>query len=202
MIVAGLTGSIAMGKSTVAAMFAALGAPVFDADAAVRLFYAGRGKETVEAMFPGVLVNGSIDRDRLAQLVLTDPKALNRLEGLVHPAVADTEARFIERAAAEGRRLTIVDVPLLFETGGESGVDLVVVVSAPESVQRARALHRGGMSDAKLDAMLSRQMSDVEKRRRAHFVIDTAGSLEQTRMQVSQFMRAVAGLAGNRDRRA
>lgn len=202
MIVAGLTGSIAMGKSTVAAMFAALGAPVFDADAAVRLFYAGRGKETVEAMFPGVLVNGSIDRDRLAQLVLTDPKALNRLEGLVHPAVADAEARFIERAAAEGRRLTIVDVPLLFETGGESGVDLVVVVSAPESVQRARALQRDGMSDAKLDAMLSRQMSDVEKRRRAHFVIDTAGRLEQTRMQVSQFMRAVAGLAGNRDRRA
>ena len=202
MIVAGLTGSIAMGKSTVAAMFAALGAPVFDADAAVRLFYAGRGKETVEAMFPGVLVNGSIDRDRLAQLVLTDPTALKRLEGLVHPAVADAEARFIERAAAEGRRLTIVDVPLLFETGGESGVDLVVVVSAPESVQRARALQRDGMSDAKLDAMLSRQMSDVEKRRRAHFVIDTAGSLEQTRMQVSQFMRAVAGLAGNRDRRA
>ena len=202
MIVAGLTGSIAMGKSTVAAMFAALGAPVFDADAAVRLFYAGRGKETVEAMFPGVLVNGSIDRDRLAQLVLTDPKALNRLEGLVHPAVADEEERFIERAAAEGRRLTIVDVPLLFETGGESGVDLVVVVSAPESVQRARALQRDGMSDAKLDAMLSRQMSDVEKRRRAHFVIDTAGRLEQTRMQVSQFMRAVAGLAGNRDRRA
>jgi dephospho-CoA kinase len=202
MIVAGLTGSIAMGKSTVAAMFAAVGAPVFDADAAVRLFYAGRGKETVEAMFPGVLVNGSIDRDRLAQLVLTDPKALNRLEGLVHPAVADAEARFIERAAAEGRRLTIVDVPLLFETGGESRVDLVVVVSAPESIQRARALQRDGMSDAKLDAMLSRQMSDVEKRRRAHFVIDTAGRLEQTRMQVSQFMRAVAGLAGNRDRRA
>ena len=202
MIVAGLTGSIAMGKSTVAAMFAAVGAPVFDADAAVRLFYAGRGKETVEAMFPGVLVNGSIDRDRLAQLVLTDPKALNRLEGLVHPAVADAEARFIERAAADGRRLTIVDVPLLFETGGESRVDLVVVVSAPESIQRARALQRDGMSDAKLDAMLSRQMSDVEKRRRAHFVIDTAGRLEQTRMQVSQFMRAVAGLAGNRDRRA
>jgi dephospho-CoA kinase len=202
MIVAGLTGSIAMGKSTVAAMFAALGAPVFDADAAVRSFYAGKGRDPVEAMFPGVLVNGGIDRDRLAQLVLTDPTALKRLEGLVHPAVADAEARFIERAAAEGRRLTIVDVPLLFETGGESGVDLVVVVSAPERVQRARALHRHGMSDAKLDAMLSHQISDVEKRRRAHFVIDTSGSMEQTRMQVSQFMRAVAGLAGNRDRRA
>jgi dephospho-CoA kinase len=202
MIVVGLTGSIALGKSTVGAMFAALGALVFDADAAVRSFYAGDGKETVEAMFPGVLLNGRIDRNRLAQSVLADPSALQRLEGLVHPAVADAEARFIERGAAEGRQLTIVDVPLLFETGGESRVDLVVVVSAPESVQRARALHREGMSDAKLDAMLSRQISDVEKWRRAHFVVDTSGSLEQTRMQVSQFMRAIAGLAGNRDRRA
>ncbi len=202
MIVAGLTGSIAMGKSTVAAMFAALGAPVFDADAAVRVFYAGKGKETVEAMFPGVLANGSIDRERLARLVLADPAALKRLEGLVHPAVADEEARFIERASAGGQRLAIIDVPLLFETGGESRVDLAVLVSAPEHLQRARALQRGGMSEAKLDAMLSRQMSDVEKRRRAHFVIDTAGSLEQTRMQVSQFMRAVAGLARSRDRHA
>ncbi len=202
MIVAGLTGSIAMGKSTVAAMFAALGAPVFDADAAVRVFYAGKGKETVEAMFPGVLANGSIDRERLTRLVLADPAALKRLEGLVHPAVADEEARFIERASAGGQRLAIIDVPLLFETGGESRVDLAVLVSAPEHLQRARALQRGGMSEAKLDAMLSRQMSDVEKRRRAHFVIDTAGSLEQTRMQVSQFMRAVAGLARSRDRHA
>ena len=199
MIVAGLTGSIAMGKSTVAAMFAALGAPVFDADVAVRMFYAGKGKETVEAAFPGVLANGGIDRDRLAQLVLADPAALKRLESLVHPAVAAEEAGFIDRAAVDGRRLAIVDVPLLFETGGESRVDLVVVVSAPESVQRMRALRRDGMSDAKLDAMLSRQMSDVEKRRRAHFVIDTGGSLEQTRVQVSQFMRAVAGLARSRD---
>jgi dephospho-CoA kinase len=202
MIVAGLTGSIAMGKSTVAAMFAGLGARVFDADAAVRMFYAGKGKETIEQAFPGVLANGGIDRDRLAQFVLADPAALKRLEGLVHPAVADEEARFIERAAADGRRLAIVDVPLLFESGGQSRVDLVVVVSAPEHVQRARALRREGMSDAKLNAMLSRQMSDVEKRRRAHFVIDTAGSLEHTRMQVSQLMRAVAGLARSRDRHA
>jgi dephospho-CoA kinase len=200
MIVAGLTGSIAMGKSTVAAMFAGLGAPVFDADAAVRRYYAGKGKETIEQAFPGVLATGGIDRDRLARFVLADPAALKRLEGLVHPAVADEEARFVERAAADGRRLAIVDVPLLFESGGQSRVDLVVVVSAPERVQRARALRRDGMSDAKLNTMLSRQMSDVEKRRRAHFIIDTAGSLEQTRMQVSQFMRAVAGLARSKDR--
>jgi dephospho-CoA kinase len=202
MIVVGLTGSVAMGKSTVAAMFAEIGVPVFDADEAVRMFYAGIGAEAVDAMFPGVLVNGVIDRGRLAEFVLADPAALQRLEALVHPAVADLQARFIERAAAEGRQLTILDVPLLFETGGESGVDLVVVVSAPEAIQRARALMRGGMGEAKLDAMLSRQMSDLEKRRRAHFVINTGGSLEQTRAQVSQFMRAASGLFGRGTRHA
>jgi dephospho-CoA kinase len=202
MIVVGLTGSVAMGKSTVAAMFAEIGVPVFDADEAVRLFYAGIGAEAVDAMFPGVLVNGVIDRARLAEFVLGDPAALQRLEALVHPAVADLQARFIERAAAEGRQLTILDVPLLFETGGESGVDLVVVVSAPKAIQRARALMRGGMGEAKLDAILSRQMSDLEKRRRAHFVINTSGSLEQTRAQVSQFMRAASGLFGRGTRHA
>jgi dephospho-CoA kinase len=202
MIVVGLTGSVAMGKSTVAAMFAEIGVSVFDADEAVRMFYAGIGAEAVDAMFPGVLVNGVIDRARLAEFVLGDPAALQRLEALVHPAVADLQARFIERAAAEGRQLTILDVPLLFETGGESGVDLVVVVSAPKAIQRARALMRGGMGEAKLDAILSRQMSDLEKRRRAHFVINTGGSLEQTRAQVSQFMRAASGLFGRGTRHA
>jgi dephospho-CoA kinase len=202
MIVVGLTGSVAMGKSTVAAMFAEIGVPVFDADEAVRMFYAGIGAEAVDAMFPGVLVNGVIDRARLAEFVLGDPAALQRLEALVHPAVADLQARFIERAAAEGRQLTILDVPLLFETGGESGVDLVVVVSAPKAIQRARALMRGGRGEAKLDAILSRQMSDLEKRRRAHFVINTGGSLEQTRAQVSQFMRAASGLFGRGTRHA
>src|SRR5271165_360483 len=202
MIVAGLTGSIAMGKSTVAAIFAEFGAPVFDADAAVRMFYAGKGSEAVDAMFPGVLTNGAIDRDRLGELVLADPTALKRLEGLVHPAVADAQARFIASAAAEGRRLAILDVPLLLETGGETGIDLVVVVSAPEPIQRARALQREGMGEAKLEAMLSRQMTDTEKRRRAHFVIDTGGSLDQTRAQVSQFIRASASIAGHGDRHA
>jgi dephospho-CoA kinase len=202
MIVVGLTGSVAMGKSTVAAMFAEIGVSVFDADEAVRMFYAGIGAEAVDAMFPRVLVNGVIDRGRLAEFVLADPAALQRLEALVHPAVADLQARFIERAAAGGRQLTILDVPLLFETGGESGVDLVVVVSAPEAIQRARALMRWGMGEAKLDAMLSRQISDLEKRRRAHFVIKTGGSLVQTRAQVSQFMRAASGLFGRGTRHA
>jgi dephospho-CoA kinase len=198
MVVAGLTGSIAMGKSTVAAMFAELGAPVFDADSAVRMFYAGKGAEAVNAMFPGVLVEGAVDRDRLAGSVIADPEALKRLESLVHPVVAAAQARFVERAAHDRRQLTILDVPLLLETGGESGVDIIVVVSAPGAIQRARALRRDGMSDAKLDTMLSRQMADLEKRRRAHFVIDTAGSLDETRAQVRQFMRAAAGIAGRR----
>lgn len=195
MIVAGLTGSIAMGKSTVSAMFAELGVPTFDADEAVRTFYAGDGAEAIEAAFPGVAVSGQVDRERLGARVLGDKEALKRLEGLVHPAVAEARNRFLERAAAAGRRLVIVDVPLLFETGGEANVDLVVVVSAPESVQRERALGRTGMTEAKLEAILSRQTSDAEKRRRAHFVIDTRGRLELTRAVVAQFMRSTAAMA-------
>ena len=202
MIVVGLTGSIAMGKSTVAAMFAELGVPIFDADEAVRAFYAGEGARSVEAAFPGVTVSGQVDRERLGAHVLGNADALRRLEGLVHPAVGHARAQFVERAAAEGRRLAVVDVPLLLETGGDSNVDLVVVVSAPGSIQRTRALARAGMTEAKLEAVLSRQTSDVEKKRRAHFVIDTRGSHDQTRAIVAQFMRAAAALVGGRARYA
>ena len=202
MIVVGLTGSIAMGKSTVAAMFAEFGVPTFNADDAVRDFYAGDGAQSVEAAFSGVMVEGKIDRERLAARVLGDANALRRLEDLVHPAVAKARVQFLERAAAEGRRMVIVDVPLLFETGGDLDVDLVVVVSAPESIQRARALARKGMTAAKLEAVLTRQMSDAEKRRRAHFIIDTRGSHALTRAGVAQFMRAAAALAGDRRRDA
>jgi dephospho-CoA kinase len=202
MIIVGVTGSIAMGKSTVAAMFAELGAPVFDADAAVRAFYAGDGAQVIESEFPGVLVDGRVDRERLAKQVLGDPKALKRLESLVHPAIANARLRFVERVAADGRRFAIVDVPLLFETGGDSGVDIVVVASAPGAIQRSRALARARMSEANLEAILTQQTSDAEKRRRAHWVIDTRGSLEQTRAQVRQFMRAAAALEGQRRRHA
>jgi dephospho-CoA kinase len=198
-IVAGLTGSIAMGKSTVAAMFAALGVPVFDADAAVRDFYSSDGAKTVEEEFPGVLIDGRISRDLLSRFVLGDALALKRLEGLVHPAVADKRSRFVARAAAEGQRLAVVDVPLLFEAKGESSVDLVVVVSASKAMQRDRALARAGMSEAKLDAILSRQLTDSEKRLRAHYVIDTSGSFERTRAQVGQFLRAAVGLERRED---
>jgi dephospho-CoA kinase len=201
-IVAGLTGSIAMGKSTVAGMFAELGVPAFDADAAVRDFYAGDGANAVEAEFPGVTASGQVDRERLGARVLGDAEALQRLEGLVHPAVAQARVQFLERATAAGRGLAIVDVPLLFETGGEASVDLAIVVSAPASIQHARAMGRPGMTEAKLEAILSRQMSDAEKRRRAHFVIDTHGRLELTRAVVAQFMRSTATLAGGRTRNA
>ena len=194
MIVAGLTGSIAMGKSTVGAMLAKLGAPVFDADAAVRAFYSGAGAARVEDLFPGVVADGRVDRERLSEIVLDDPAALARLENLVHPAVAAMRASFLAGAARDGRRVAIVDVPLLFETGGEAEVDLVLVVSASQAAQRARALAREGMTEAKLDAILARQSSDSEKRRRAHFVIDTNGSLSATRAQVIQFLRAASGL--------
>jgi dephospho-CoA kinase len=201
-IIAGLTGSIGMGKSTVAGMFADLGVPTFDADHAVRAFYAGDGAMAVEALFPGVTVSGHVDRERLGSRVLGDAEALQRLEGLVHPAVAQARAQFFEQATVSGRRLVVVDVPLLFETGGEARVDLVIVVSAPESIQRARVLARAGMTEAKLEAILSRQMPDADKKRRAHFVIDTGGRLETTRAVVGQFMRSVAAMAGSATRHA
>jgi dephospho-CoA kinase len=202
LIIAGLTGSIAMGKSTVTGMFAELGVPTFDADEAVRRFYAGEGAAVVEAAFPGVVVSGQVDRERLGSQVLGDAETLRRLEGIVHPAVAQARAQFLNRAEAAGRRLVVVDVPLLFETGGEANVDLVIVVSAPAAVQRARALARAGMTGAKLEAILSRQTPDEEKKRRAHFVIDTGARLELTRAVVAQFVRSTAPLTGGRTRHA
>jgi dephospho-CoA kinase len=197
-IVAGLTGSIAMGKSTVAKMFAALGAPVFDADLAVREFYSSPGAEAVEAAFPGVIEDGEVNRNKLAAASLADPQALRRLEAIVHPEVARLRRAFLDRAAAEGRRVVILDVPLLLETAGADGVDLVLVVSASEAAQRARALARPGMSVAKFEAILARQAPDREKRRLAHWVIDTSGPLEETRAQAAGVLRALAAVPGGR----
>ena len=191
-----------MGKSTVGRLFAELGVSTFDADDAVRRFYAGEGAAAVEAVFPGVVVSGEVDRERLGSRVLGDPDALRRLEGIVHPAVAQARGQFLKHAKAAGRRLVVVDVPLLFETGGQANVDLVIVVSAPAAVQRARALARPGMTEAKLETILSRQTPDEEKRRRAHFVIDTGGQLDVTRAIVAQFVRSIAPLPGGRTRHA
>ena len=194
MIVVGLTGSIAIGKSTVASMFSQLGTPVFDADAAVREFYSADGARAVEDMFPGVLVEGRVDRDRLSKLVLVDVKALKQLESLVHPAVARARSAFVDGSRLKGRRQVVVDIPLLFEIGGEFFVDIIIVVSAPESVQRRRALAREGVTEEKFNIILSRQTSNLEKRRRSHFIIDSTGSYEETRDQVKQFLRCTSSL--------
>jgi len=197
-IVIGLTGSIAMGKSTVAAMFAAEGAPVFDADAAVHAFYRSPDAEAVEAAFPGVLHDGAIDRERLAERVVGDPAALGRLEAIVHPRVRIARRDFLRRAAVGDRRIVVIDVPLLFESGGDPSVDLVVVVSASETVQKGRALARSGMTSARLAAIIARQTPDRDKRRGAHMIIDTNMALEATRAQVRGLLRSVAAMPGRR----
>jgi dephospho-CoA kinase len=197
-IVVGLTGSIAMGKSTAAAMFAAEGAPVFDADLAVHVFYRSPGAQAVENAFPGVLVDGAIDRDRLAQNVLGAPAAIARLEAIVHPEVRKMRQTFLDAAAAQGRRLVVVDIPLLFESGGDKAVDVVVVVSASEYVQKARALARQGMTLERFEKIIAKQTPDREKRRRAHMVVDTNGAFEATRAQVRGFLRCAATMTGKR----
>jgi dephospho-CoA kinase len=195
MLVLGLTGAIASGKSTVAAMFAEMGAAVFDADAAVHALYAGEAVAPIGAAFPGTTKDGTVDREALASKVAADPSALARLEGIVHPMVREAEAAFRAAAASSGRRVIVLDIPLLFETGGEARVDAVVAVTAPADVLSARALRRPGMTAERYAALTARQMSDADKRTRAHFVIDTSGPFAATRKQVADVMRAVAGMA-------
>lgn len=193
MFVLGLTGSIGMGKSTTSAFFREAGIPVHDADAAVHRLYAGAAVAPIAAAFPGTVVDGKVDRTRLSAIVLKDGAAMKRLEAIVHPLVGEAEREFRAAARARGRPLVVLDIPLLLETGGERRVDAVAVVSAPAAVQRARVLARPGMSDGKLDAILARQVPDAEKRRRAHFVIESGFGLESAGRQVSDIIRALAG---------
>ncbi|WP_414901073.1 dephospho-CoA kinase [Sphingomonas flavalba] len=188
MIVLGLTGSIGMGKSTVAALFTGFGVPVFDADAEVHRLQGPGGAlvAAIEAAFPGTTGPGGVDRGLLGRRVLHDDAALARLEALVHPAVAAARAVFLHRYRR--RRLVVLDIPLLFEKGGWRGVDAVLVVSAPHHVQRRRVLRRPGMTTERFDAILSRQTPDREKRRRADFIVDTSGSLNATRRQVRRLV--------------
>jgi dephospho-CoA kinase len=188
MITLALTGSIGMGKSTVAAMFADAGIPVFDADAVVRGLQGPGGAlvERIEARFPGSTRDGAVDRDALAALVLGHPDELAALEAIVHPAVHHERTRFIVEHADS--KALLFDIPLLFETGGDVSFDHVIVVSAPADVQRQRVLSRPGMTEAKLDAILGRQLPDSEKRARAGFVIDTSGELNETRRQVESIL--------------
>ena len=175
MVILGLTGSIGMGKSTAARAFRRAGVPVYDADRAVHRLLAkgGRAVAPVESAFPGVVRDGAVDRDKLGQQVFADPDALVRLEAILHPMVRDKERRFLRRAAADGHRVAVLDVPLLFETGGEERCDAVVVVSAPPFVQKARVMKRPGMTRTRMESILAQQMPDKDKRRRADFVVPT-----------------------------
>lgn len=193
MMLLGLTGSIGMGKSTVARMFAEEGAAFFDADAAVHELYApgGAAIAPIEQAFPGVTHAGGIDREKLAARVVGDPTAMKQLEAIVHPLVRERQATFIQAQREAGAAFVVLDIPLLFEGGGERYVDRTIVVSAPAGVQRARVLARPGMTQEKFEAILARQMPDAEKRRRADFIIDTGVTLEETHAQVRATLDAL-----------
>jgi len=190
MILIGLTGSIGMGKSTTAAMFREAGVPVYDADAAVADLYAQGGAAVgpVGEAFPGVVRDGAIDREALRQRVLGQPDALKRLNAIVHPLVGRDRVHFFKAAEEAGADMVVLDIPLLFETGGHANMDAVVVVTAPEELQRERVLARPGMTPERLDAILAQQVADAEKRARAHFVVDTSRGLEPAREQVAEII--------------
>jgi dephospho-CoA kinase len=198
MIILGLTGSIGMGKSATAQMFAAEGVPVYDADAAVHRLYAGEAAPLIEAAFPGVTRDGKVDRDALGRRVLGDAAAMARLEQIVHPLVRRAQERFTAEAERAGAAVAVLDIPLLYETGGDRLCDAVVAVSAPAEVQRARAFERAGMTDDKFAAILAKQMPDAEKRRRADFVVDTSRGFDAARAQVRDILKAVATMPKRR----
>jgi dephospho-CoA kinase len=192
-IVVGLTGSVGMGKSTTAAMFADEGAPVYDADAEVHKLQGpgGAAVDAIEAAFPGVAKDGAIDRQALGERVFGHPEELAKLNGIIYPLLGAGRAAFFADAEARGCDLVVLDIPMLFETGGEARMDAVVVVSAPEHIQRERVLARPGYGAERLDAILARQMHDTEKRARAHFVIDTGQGFDHAREQVRQVIAAL-----------
>ena len=198
MIVLGLTGSIGMGKSTVGTFFAETGVPVYDADAAVHRLYTGAAVPLIEAAFPGTTRDGTVDRGRLAQRVVGDPEALRRLEAIVHPLVRGAEEQFLAKAEQDGAAVAVIDIPLLFETGGDKRCDAVVVVSAPADTQRARVMSRPGMTEQKFAGLLAKQMPDAEKRRRADFVVDTSSDFAATRAQVRAILLQAANLPRRR----
>lgn len=195
MIVLGLTGSIGMGKSTTARMFADAGVPVHDSDEAVHRLYAGEAAPLVEAAFPGTVANGVVDRGRLAERVLGDPAAIRKLEAIIHPLVrADADA-FLRRHRLADAPLAVLDIPLLFETGGRGRVDKVLVVTAAPDLQRERVLARQGMTEEKFQAILAKQVPDADKRGQADFVVDTGSGMKAAQRAVAAI---VAELTGDR----
>ena len=190
----GLTGSIGMGKSATAAMFRAAGVPVHDADEVVHALYRGRAASLIEAAFPGTLLDGAVDRARLSKVLFEDESRLRTLERIVHPLVREERDKFM--AAHAQAAIVVLDIPLLFETGGERGTDAVALVTAPEPVQSARVLARRGMTEEKFQAILAKQMPDSEKRRRTHFLIETGFGFAHAERRVRAILRAIAGRSG------
>jgi len=188
MIVLGLTGSIGMGKSTTAKLFAEAGVPVYDADATVHKVYEGEAVPAIEAAFPGTTVDGKVDRARLSARVVGDTAAMNRLEQVVHPMLRAYHQKFLDDAEQSGAPVAVVDVPLLYETGGEKRVDAVVVVTTTPEIQHERILARGNMTREALDAILARQLPDAEKRKRADFVVDTSHGLDPVRARIRDIL--------------
>lgn len=198
MIVLGLTGSIGMGKSTTAGFFAEAGVPVLDADAVIHRLYEGEAVSLIEAAFPGTTTSGKVDRIKLGQRVIGHPDEMKRLEALVHPLYRAAEQRFLAGAEKDGAKVAVLDVPLLFETGGVDRVDAIVVASAPEEVQHARLMQRPGMTRDKLFALLANQMPDAEKRARADFIVDTSTGFDSARAQVRAILEQVESLPQRR----
>ena len=189
MIVLGLTGSIGMGKSTTAEMFIDEGVPVHDADSAVHRLYAGEAAPLVEALFPGTVTEGVVDREKLAEAVVGNPQAIKKLEAVIHPLVRADSERFLDENRKLDTPIVVLDIPLLFEKGGRERVDKVVVVTASPEIQRERVLARPGMTEKKLEGILALQMPDEEKRKRADFIIDTGQGLEPAREAVRDILR-------------
>jgi dephospho-CoA kinase len=198
MIILGLTGSIGMGKSTTAKLFAEAGVPVYDADATVHMIYEGEAAPAIEAAFPGTTVNGKVDRTKLSPRVVHDAEAMKRLEQIVHPMLRSHHQKFLDDAERVGAPVAVVDVPLLFETGGEKRVDAVVVVTTSPENQRQRILARDNMTAEKLDAILARQLPDAEKRKRADFVVDTSEGLDPVRRQIRDILDAAVKMPRRR----
>ena len=192
MMILGLTGSIGMGKSTTAKLFVEAGVPVYDADATVHKIYEGEAVAAIETAFPGTTANGKVDRALLSAKVVHDADAMKRLEQVVHPMLRAYHAKFLADAEASGAPVAVVDVPLLYETGGETRVDAVVVVTTDAATQRARILARDNMTTEKLDAILARQLPDAEKRKRADFVVDTSHGLEPVRAAIRDILSKAA----------
>ncbi len=196
MLIAGLTGSIGMGKSTAAAHFRSRGIPVFDADAAVHALYSGRAVPEIEKAFPGTTAAGAIDREKLAAALRKEPAKFKDLEAIVHPMVHEAEKKFLMEEAARGTRLVVLEIPLLFETGRDSLVDVTIVVSAPRDIQSQRVLERPGMTEERLESLHSRQMPDDEKRRRADFIVDTGGTHAQSESQLDAIIEDLKSRMG------